>query len=217
MSGLVYGFIWVLCNVFSRLFLRYRTIGTEFIAKKEGILIAANHASYSDIPLLGCSIPRRVSFLGRANLFPNPFLNWSLRWLGWIPLRTDRLDRRAFGEAIARLKAGKPVVIFPEGTRTPNGRLQPGKPGIGLLVAEAGCSVVPTYISGTYEVLPIGSTCLRYHPVTVHFGQPMKFEPWPEEQSKAFYQYVSSTVMARIAELGQVPLPEGQRNPTSST
>ena len=205
MSGLAYGLLWVFCNVLSRLFLRYRTTGSKWIPKNKGVIFAANHASYLDIPLLGCGISRRVSFLGRANLFPHPFFKWLLRWLGWIPLKTDRLDRKAFGDAVSRLKAGKPVVIFPEGTRTPDGCLQTGKPGIGVLVAETNCSVVPAYISGSYEVLPMGSMWLRYHPVTVRFGKPIEFSPMSDTPSKEFYQHVSSTVMTHIAELGQVP------------
>ena len=207
MTGLLYGIIWVLCNILSRLLLRYRTTGKEHIPRHGGVLFAANHASYVDIPLLGCGIPRRVTFLGRSNLFPNPFVNWMLRALGWIPLRTDRLDRKAFGEAISCLKAGKPVVIFPEGTRTQEGHLHPGKPGIGVIVAETQCPVVPAYISGTFEVLPMGSWWLRLHPVTVHFGEPLVFSPSTGERPRDFYRYVSSTVMTRIAELGQVRAP----------
>lgn len=182
-------------------------MGKEHIPREGGVLFAANHASYMDIPLLGCGIPRRVTFLGRSNLFPNPFVNWTLRTLGWIPLKTDRLDRQAFGEAVSCLKAGKPVVIFPEGTRTQDGHLHAGKPGIGMIVAETNCPVIPAYISGTYQVLPMGSPWFRLHPVTVHFGEPMEFSPSTRERPREFYRYVSSTVMTRIAELGQVPSP----------
>lgn len=205
MSALGYGILWLLFRVVSRIFLRYRTIGAEHIPKKGGVLLAANHASYADIPLLGCGVARRLAFLGRSNLFPNPALKWMLRSLGWIPLKTDRLDRQAFGEAIKLLKAGKPVVIFPEGTRTPNGKLQPGKPGIGVIVAEAECQVVPVYIGGTYKVLPMGSSRIRLHPVVVTFGEPISFSEGTQTyQGKAFYEHVSRTVMARIAELSHV-------------
>ncbi len=207
MSGLFYGILWLFFNLFSRVFLRYRTTGQEHIPRKGGVLIAANHASYSDIPLLGCGIPRRVTFLGRATLFPNRFFNWALRSLGWIPLKTDRIDRKAFGEAISLINDGKPVVIFPEGTRSQDGHLQKGKPGIGVIVAETQCPVIPAYISGSRSVLPMGSTRLRLHPVTIHFGEPIVFSSSPGERPREFYGYVSTTVMTRIAELGQVPYP----------
>ena len=175
MSTLVYGVLWVLFNTLAWIFFRYRRIGSEYIPPNGGVLVAANHASYLDIPLLGCGIRRRVAFLGRANLFPNPIINWILRTLGWIPLRTDRLDRQAFREAVTLLKAGRPVVIFPEGRRTLNGHLQTGKTGIGAIVAEAGCLVVPAYVSGTYQILPTGAAWFRWHPVTVTFGKPIDF------------------------------------------
>lgn len=203
MSGVVYGGLWVLFNLLARVFFRYRTTGTGGIPRRGGVIFAANHASYLDIPLLGCGIPRRVSFLGRANLFPNKAVGLICRWLGWIPLKPGRIDRQALGEAIARLKAGKPVVIFPEGTRTTNGQLQAGKPGIGMLVAEAQCPVIPVYIAGTYQVLPIGATWPRYHAVSVHFGAPLTFPPPTKDQAREFYQKVSSTVMQEIAALAR--------------
>ncbi len=128
-----------------------------------------------------------------------------LRSLGWIPLRPERWDRRAFQCAVDLLKAGKAVVIFPEGTRTPDGSLQPGKPGIGMIVAEAQCPVIPVYIDGTYQVLPMGASWLRLHPVTVRFGKPLDFRRDVEKyQGKELYKHISQTVMDRIAELSRV-------------
>jgi len=215
-SGLLYAVLWVLCNVVSRMALRYRTTGRQSIPSKGGILFAANHASYLDIPLLGCGIPRRVSFIGRANLFPHWILKWVLRSLGWIPLRMSRLDRRAFETAIAQIKAGKPVVIFPEGTRTPDGALQPGKLGMGIIVAETECPVIPVYISGTYEVLPSGARWVRCRPVSVHFGTPIVFDRGSYRNQKEFCYHVCSTVMSRIAELGQVDPPPDCQGKTAS-
>ncbi|GJL62481.1 MAG: 1-acyl-sn-glycerol-3-phosphate acyltransferase [Nitrospirales bacterium] len=207
MSGLVYASIWAMFNILGRLCFRYRVHGAQHIPKSGGILFAANHASYVDIPFLGCGIPRRVSFLGRANLFPHPLLHWMLRKIAWIPLKTNRLDRLALNETVSRLKAGKPVVIFPEGTRTPHGGLQEGKPGIGVILSEAQCPVVPAYISGTFDVLPMGSTRLRLKPIQIHFGEPMTFPYREGLEPKEYYRTVSHTVMTRIAELGQVSAP----------
>ena len=136
MSGLIYACIWASFNIIGRVFFRYRAYGTQHIPKQGGVLFAANHASYVDIPFLGCGIPRRVAFLGRANLFSPPLLNWMFRKIAWIPLKTTRLDRQALKDTVARLKAGKSVVIFPEGTRTPHGGPHAGKPGIGVILAE---------------------------------------------------------------------------------
>jgi 1-acyl-sn-glycerol-3-phosphate acyltransferase len=169
-------------------------------------LVAANHASYLDIPFLGCGIPRRAAFLGRQDLFPG--FRWLFQWLGWIPIRMDRLDRVGFGKAIHLIKRGKVVVIYPEGSRTPDGRLRPGRPGIGLIVAETACPVIPAYITGTREALPIGASWVRCHPVQITYGKPMDFRGEVQHYSgKEFYRHVSRTVMAKIAELGHVPTP----------
>ena len=198
----MYGIMWIFCRAFSRLFLRYRTRGVEHVPASGGVLLAANHASYADIPLLGCGIRRRLFYLGRADLFPHPFVNRLVRSIGWIPLKHDRWDHEAFRTTVALLKAGKTVVIFPEGTRTPNGALQPGKAGIGLLVAAAQCPVVPVYLRGTYEVLPMGAARFRLHPVEVLFGESMDFrEDCRHYRGRALFQHISHTVMARIAEL----------------
>lgn len=202
---MVYGIVWILCRGLSRMLLRYRTRGAEHVPASGGVLLAANHASYTDIPLLGCGVRRRLFYLGRANLFPQPLVNRILRWLGWIPLKPERWDRKAFQAAVDLLKAGKAVVIFPEGGRTPNGALQPGKPGIGVIVAEARCPVVPVYLRGTYQVLPPGAWMLRLHPVEVSFGESLDFSrACGQYEGKELYQHISRTVMARIAELGGV-------------
>jgi 1-acyl-sn-glycerol-3-phosphate acyltransferase len=207
-TAVVYWCLWLSFNVLSRLLFRYRIIGRQHIPKSGGVLIAANHASLLDIPLLGCSVPRRAAFLGRQDLFPIPGARWVCRQLGWIPIRLSRLDREGFGKAISLIKDGKVVVIYPEGTRTPDGKLRPGKPGIGVIVEATGCPVVPAYLDGTYQALPTGAAWIRCHPVRIIFGKPIDFSAEAQRsRGKEFYQHVSRIVMERIAELGQVPPP----------
>ena len=205
LSTIVYGILWILFRSLSRLFLRYRTDGAEHIPRRGGVLFAANHASYADIPLLGCGVPRRVFYVGRANLFPNSVVSWIIRSLGWIPINPERWDRKAFQYVVDMLNAGKAVVIFPEGTRSPDGNLQPGKPGIGMIVAEAQCPVIPVYLDGTFRVLPMGAFWLRPYPVAVRFGKPVDFRHDLERyQGKELYKHISQTVMERIADLKRV-------------
>jgi len=199
----VYGFLWMLTRAVAWLCFRYRVIGS--VPRDGGFLVAANHASYFDIPLLGCGMLRRAWYLGRSDLFPVPGLNGILQWLGWIPLRLGRLDRKAFEKAIALINQGKVVVIFPEGSRSLDGRLGEAKPGLGMIVAQTGCPVVPAYLKGTFEVLPSEAKWPRLHPVNVRFGEPLNFpKPDADGENKKFYQEVSQTVMERIAALGEV-------------
>ncbi len=213
MSTVAYGILWLLVNAVGRLLFRYRVEGREQVPARGGLLIAANHASYVDIPFMGAAVRRRMWFLGRQDLFL-PGLRPVIEWLGWIPIRQDRLDREGFDKAIRLIQDGKIVVIYPEGTRTPDGALKRGKPGIGVIVAETGCPVIPAYLSGTRAVLPPGGRWMSMHPVRVTFGAPIDFTDAAQRGSgKEFYQHVSRTVMSRIADLGQVapPAEPGQR------
>jgi 1-acyl-sn-glycerol-3-phosphate acyltransferase len=98
------------------------------------------------------------------------------------------------------------VVIYPEGGRTEDGRLQPGKPGIGLIVAATGCPVIPAFLGGTYEALPPGAKWIRLRPIQVRFGAPMDFSKLLEEtggeDKKTLYQRMSEEIMDRITALG---------------
>lgn len=203
MSSVAYAILWVLARTVARLFFGFRVVGS--VPKQGGLLVAANHASYFDIPLLGCGMFRRAWYLGRSDLFV-PGVKGILQWLGWIPLKLGRLDRKAFDRAIALIKAGKVVVIFPEGGRSLDGRLRNAKAGLGMIVAQTGCLVVPAYLKGTFDVLPTGAKRPRFHPVSVSFGPPLSF-PGENTQTKAFYQEVSRIVMERIAALGGVAPP----------
>jgi 1-acyl-sn-glycerol-3-phosphate acyltransferase len=205
----IYGFLRILFLAIGKLCFRYRVVGE--VPKSGGFIVAANHASYLDIPFLGCGLGRRAWYLGRSDLFPVPGFKAICQWLGWIPLRTGRLDRDAFGKAVSLIKAGKIVVIFPEGSRSLDGRLQFPKPGIGVIVAQTGCPVVPAYLKGTYEVLPMGTMWPRFRPVTVLYGEPITFSRNGENgEGKQFYQEVSRTVMNRIASLGAIESPVQQ-------
>jgi 1-acyl-sn-glycerol-3-phosphate acyltransferase len=202
----LYWTVWIIVRASARLLFRLRVSGQEHIPRTGGVLIAANHASYLDIPILGCALPRQASFIGRLDLFSG-IVGTILRYLGWIPIRRELVDRKAFDEAVRRLKAGHVVVIYPEGSRSPDGRLQPGKPGIGMIAAAAGCPVVPALLEGTYEALPPGASWIRVRPIKVIFGQPIDFstvlEPENEDTKKVIYQQMSEEIMDRIAALRQ--------------
>ena len=208
MSAGPYWLLWILFRLLGLLLFRVQVIGAERIPREGGLLVAANHASYLDIPLLGSHFPRRMAFLGRQDLFPIPGFRWLCRWLGWIPIRHDRLSREGFHKASEMMKAGKVVVIYPEGTRTTDGTLKPGKQGIGVLVAETGCRVLPAHIAGSFEALPPEAKMIKPHRVTITFGSPIDFTgETGRYRDKEFYRHVSRTVMERIAELGKVPAP----------
>ena len=189
-------------SALARTLLRLRVIGAHHIPEKGGVMIAANHASYVDIPLIGCAMKRRVNFMGKASLFNVPILGWFYRTMGGFPI-TRFHSRSKMGEAIRRLEAGEVVLLYPEGVRSQDGRLLRGMPGIGLIVALTGVPVVPAYIAGTHKVLPVGSKWPRPHPVTVIFGQPIDFKYLFDMQKsdRQLYRAVSERVMTEIHQL----------------
>ncbi len=216
MNGLFYAVLWVLVRGLARLYFGLRVEGAQHVPLTGGLLLAANHASYLDIPLLGCGVHRRLWYMGRRDLFPVPGLKWLFRGLGWIPIRPDRLDRQGFHAAIELIRNGKAVVIYPEGGRTVTGKLRHGKPGLGIIVAQTQCAVVPVHIDGTFDAMPPGSGWPKPRRVTLRFGEPMTFGDLVARSEKAFYQEVSRQVMVRIAELGQVEVPHGSSQPAGA-
>src|SRR2546422_10235503 len=111
---LLYWSTWIVVRLLARVLFRLKIAGQEHLPKTGGVIVASNHASYLDIPILGCGMSRQAWFLGRVDLFHGP-MGMVMRWLGWIPIRRERVDRKGFDEAIRRLRAGQAVVIYPEG------------------------------------------------------------------------------------------------------
>ncbi len=199
---MLYWIAYVLVYTLARLFLRMRIIGIENVPRDGGAIIAANHMSYLDIPLLGCALKRRADFIGKSELFRNPIVGFLFRRLGGFPIKRGSIDRSALVEAVRRLKAGRLVVFYPEGRRSEDGHLQRPKPGIGMVAIKAQVPIIPALIEGTGQILPKRSWRLRFHPVVIRFGPPLdpsKFED--TDQDKLTYTKISQAVMEGIQKL----------------
>lgn len=150
--------------------------GLEHIAPEGPQVIACNHQSFFDMLALLAVLPVRVRFVAKKELFRVPFFGWAIRVLGYV-----RLDRQNLKQAFAAYElAAKAlveqrmhVVVFPEGTRSRTGELQPFKKGPSVLAIAAGVTVVPCYCAGTFGILPKGSILVRPRPVQVLFGPPL--------------------------------------------
>lgn len=162
----------------ARLYFRLRVHGRAQVPRRGGLLIVANHSSHLDPLVLGCSAPRDLHFLARADLFTPGLFGWLIRNLQAIPLARGESDRRALERACSVLAAGGALVIFPEGTRSPDGRLGPFKPGVGLLALHAQVPVVVAHIAGTRRSLPRGARFPRPARVVIHWGQPRSADEW---------------------------------------
>jgi len=135
----------------------------------------ANHQSLFDIPALLAALPGRVRFLAKASLFRIPIFGWSMRAAGFVPVdRGDRASAKSsFDAALARLGEGVSILVFPEETRSLDGRLLPFRRGGYLLALKAGLPVVPVGVEGTFEVQSRRSFVIRPRPIRVRFGAPV--------------------------------------------
>jgi 1-acyl-sn-glycerol-3-phosphate acyltransferase len=182
---------------------RLRIRGAENIPGKGGVLIASNHASYLDPPVVGVGYRARpVHFMARDTLWNSKFGSWWMDKVGCIPVSRGTGDIRALKLTIKALKEGKAVSMFPEGTRTEDGELQEAKGGIGFIIEKSGCVVVPAYIDGSYRAHPKGTRFIKPCKVSITYGKPITQEDFLAMGSgREAYEKYAALIMQRIAEL----------------
>ncbi len=202
--NIVYDLTHALFFVLFKFLFRYKVVGRENVPKEGPVILASNHASYLDPPFIGTGLWRRVNFVAKEELFNRPWKRFILtRWKA-IPVRRERLDKGTLKAILDRLKAGEVVGLFPEGTRSPDGDLLPGKSGIGMIVAMAGAPVVPVYIRGSLRTLSKQEKRLKFVPITVTYGAPVEFAGLEGEAGHDRYRRIADDIMARIEGLRQV-------------
>ena len=166
------------------------------------VILAMNHQSYLDPPLAGTTCDRPIYFLTRKTLMDIPLLGWLLPKLNVIPVNQEGIDRSALKALIRVLKAGNAALVFPEGSRTLDGDLQPTQPGLGLVIAKTLAPVVPMRIFGAHEALSRGRRRLRFVPITIVIGKPIFFTTADlESPARDIYQRLSQRVMDAIGAL----------------
>jgi len=147
---------------------------------------------------------REVNFLARASLFRFPIFGSLLKWLHAIPVNTHGDWREGAKAVLERLDRGAVVGIFPEGTRTRNGRLQKGKPGVGWLAYRAKVPVIPAFIHGTYAALPRGARMIKFTPLRVVFGPPLDLSQYyTGPESRETYERITGAMMDGIRRTGE--------------
>ena len=175
MHAFCYTFSKFVCWLFFRFGFGLEVRGREHVPKRGAFILACNHVSYLDPPLVGAACPRRMCFLAQADLYQRPLLGAFLRSIGAIALRRNETDLGAIRAALWRLREGQPIAIFPEGGRQVSGKLGEAKRGVGLLAISAQVPIIPVLVSGTFEAWPPHAARLSRAKIRVAFGSSIPY------------------------------------------
>ncbi len=199
----VYGFFHYVALTAYDVFFRGNVLGLENLPRTGSFLLAANHTSFLDPPLIGCQVQRQIAYFARKTLWKPGFASWWLDTVGTIPVDRDGgQDVSAIKRVLRALKEDKGLILFPEGTRSPDGALQAPKAGVGLICCRAQVPVVPVRIFGSFEAYGKSRGLRLGTPVSIVFGAPILPAVYDEPSAgKERYQIASERIMSRIAAL----------------
>lgn len=198
----IYWLGWMSFGAAFRTLFGMRIIGEENLITEGPVLIASNHESFLDPPLIGNLYKTEMAYLARKTLFTGMGAWLYPRWNA-IPVDQDRPDMGSLKTVIRLLKEGERVVVFPEGERTLDGNIGAGAPGIGLIAVKSGAVIQPVRISGAREALPRGSGKIRFARITVTVGKPIRLTPedLKSAKGKEDYERIAKQIMGAISEL----------------
>jgi 1-acyl-sn-glycerol-3-phosphate acyltransferase len=203
---------WSFFRIFFAAFFRWRVLNAGRVPEAGPVILAANHTSYLDPPLVGAALPRMVVMLARRSLFRFPGFGRLLRLWHAVPVDPESGSAAALKTILSRLAAGNAVLIFPEGARSFDGRVQPARAGLGLVILKSAAPVVPVRIWGSHEAYGRGSPFPRPRRITVKYGRPLVFGELREEAGrcskprwKEICREAADRVMAEIAIMESVP------------
>jgi 1-acyl-sn-glycerol-3-phosphate acyltransferase len=206
--NLSYRLAWYFFRAAFATYLRWKVYNPERVPCEGGVILASNHASILDPPMVGAGLQRMVNYLGRNTLFNIPIFGAILRSWKVVPVDREGGGGAGLKAILDRLLDNGVILLFPEGTRTPDGKLRPAKSGIGLTVIKSSAPVVPVRVFGTFEALGKEMIIPRPHQVAVKYGKPLDFKTLREEAKtcskqrvKEIYQQVADEIMTAIASL----------------
>jgi 1-acyl-sn-glycerol-3-phosphate acyltransferase len=199
--GFFYGMSVLVCRFVGLLFLDVRLFHVDRVPTTGPVVFAGNHQSFFDPVLVGVCFDRRVCYLARETLFRVPVLRWLLRRYDCLPVPRDSVaPRKALEVCVQVLKKGRALVLFPEGTRSRTGRLQPLKRGIALVARRSGAPVLPILIRGTHALWPPDKRLPRPGKVQLIYGHPLTMDP--KESADSFMGRLSCAYHQLAVEVG---------------
>jgi len=191
-----------------RTYFRWNIKGAGNVPATGPMILASNHASFLDPPLVGSALNRDIHYLARESLFRYPGIGMLLRSWNSVPVDRDGGGAGGLRTIISRLESGSGIILFPEGTRTVDGNLQKARSGIGLIVAKSTVPVIPVRVFGTFAAFGRHHHFPRPRRVGVSYGQALHFTELRAEFRKAskvrqkeIYQEIADTIMLEISRL----------------
>jgi len=189
-----YKAVCVILHILCKIFFRLRLFGRENIPKKDAFIVASNHQSYLDPVFCGVLLRRPMHYLARESLFSNWFFGALISSVNALPLKQGEGDLTTVRRVIELLKEGKGVCLFPEGTRTEDGRIEPFKPGLGLLCRRGNAPIIPTVIDGAFECWPRHKKIFSFGSIQVQFGQAITAWQAEEMGDKKLAEHLTKTL-----------------------
>ncbi len=210
--------------ILKTIFSPVRITGLERIDTSRPSVYASNHISALDIPVLYVHLPFQFRIMAKKELFRYPFMGWHLKRSGQVPIERENAiaSIRALNRASEGLKAGMPLVVFPEGGRSATGQVQPFMPGAFYVAIKAQCDVVPIALVGTYELLPMNTYHIRPRPLEMVVGEPISTAGYTTRQMNQLTAKVQKAIEDLYYARSAVPDPRsatataGSQNPTGT-
>ena len=202
-TDILYKITAIVFNIILRINGKLTVQGKENVPSDGGLIIASNHISYLDPPVLGSVSPRRITFMAKKGLFDIPILGFIIRSAAF-PVDRDNPKPSTIKETIKRLKRGEAITIFPEGQRNTSGNLLEAKRGLGMIAGISKATIIPALIIGTDLALPENAKFLKRADISVVFGKPIYYNSISGSKDLKGHQLhdaISAEVMAAIEKL----------------
>ena len=198
---MIYRFMRALFTLLFRYGGNWEVTGHEHVPASGPALVAPNHLSYLDPPLMGCALRRPGWFMAKAELFNIPGFRWLITHMHAYPVKRGVPDRAALKRTLDYLRKGEIVCVFPEGKRSVDGQLGEIEAGIGMLAVKTGAPIVPVAICGTDRMLPRGAKRLHRAKIRVQFGAPIPVPAVEPRAEKELSQALADQLRERIQTL----------------